>query len=135
MPINAEDFYTSAKNIVGQEATSEVDRRTAISRAYYSVYHKVLSVLDNDPRSYSGKGCHGSLIHYLQTDAQHEESIEFSTLRRIAYILKQERDNRILADYKLDAEVSPLLVERTFASVDRCFSIIDESRVQNSQSS
>lgn len=134
MSVNAEDFYNSAKQAVEQEPTNEIARRTAISRAYYSIYHKVLSVLDNEPRTYSGKGCHGSLIHYLQTDAEHEESIEFSTLRRLAYILKQERDNRTLADYKLQDDVSDILVQRTFATVDRCYSIINDTSIEKSQS-
>lgn len=126
MPINAEDFYNSATETI-KDNSSEVYCRNAVSRTYYSMYHKVLSILDKEPLSYPGKGVHGSLITYLESDAANDESIDFMKLKALSYMLRQVRERRVCADYKLeeaialkDAEESINMAKRF---IDKCDSL------------
>ena len=46
--IRANEFLRQAKELVGKNNPSEVDLRTAISRAYYSLYHEALSTIQTN---------------------------------------------------------------------------------------
>ncbi|RSD31970.1 HEPN domain-containing protein [Vibrio pectenicida] len=126
MVAKPEDFLETAKRIIESENCSEADQRSAISRSYYAMYHKVLSILDKEPWTYSGRGCHASLITYLEKDSANEESIEQSQLRRLSYLLKQSRDSRVLSDYKLEKEVSPELVKMSILTAEKCIDLADQ---------
>lgn len=104
MPVKSADFLNVAE-VICENNPQEIQVRCAISRSYYSMYHRVLEVLDNEPLQYVGKGSHSSLIHYLQTDAEHDESIDHSQLRRLSYMLNAEREKRVVADYRLEHQL------------------------------
>lgn len=104
MAINPEDLLDLAKSLHGQAKESEAYRRSAISRYYYAMYHKVHSILEQEPLDYN-KGCHENLIKYLKNEAQHDEPHDFRILVRLAESLRQERDRRNNADYQLDESI------------------------------
>lgn len=135
MASKPEDFLETAKRILESENCSEADQRSAISRSYYAMYHKVLSILDNEPWTYDGKGCHASLITYLEKDSANEESIDHRQLRRLSYQLKQSRDNRVIADYELGKEVSPQLVNLSIVTAEKCIDLADQLADSGSSSS
>ncbi|MDH6024956.1 hypothetical protein [Vibrio splendidus] len=131
MATKPEDFLHTAKNLINSENKTEADERSAISRSYYAMYHKVLSILDNEPWTYGGKGCHASLITYLEKDAANEESIDHRQLKRLSYQLKQSRDNRVIADYELQKIISPQLVNLSIATAEKCILLADELTATN----
>ncbi|OOQ70149.1 hypothetical protein C1S86_11310 [Vibrio parahaemolyticus] len=126
MPARPEDFLQTAKQLIESDNSTEADQRSAISRSYYAMYHKVLSILDKEPWSYSGQGCHASLITYLQNDAANEESIDHRQLKRLSYQLRQSRDNRVIADYELEKEISQNLVSLSITTAEKCMDLADQ---------
>ncbi|WP_435234496.1 hypothetical protein ACR30L_12030 [Psychromonas sp. PT13] len=125
MSVKPEDILAAAEWMI-EGSPSEVKIRASISSSYYSMYHKVLSILSNEPIRYEGKGIHAALIKYLQTDAKHDENYDFMTLKSLAYMLKQEKDSRVIADYKLcsileiqNAKNSCITAKRFFEKCDK----------------
>ncbi len=103
MPVNENNFLNSTINSFN--SGSEIDYRNAISRSYYAVYHKSLSLLDSLPNFNSSH--HAGLINYLSTSecAKHEGYNE-STLKEISRLLKVMRKARNDADYNLDSVIT-----------------------------
>ncbi|CAH6804837.1 HEPN domain-containing protein [Vibrio chagasii] len=129
MPTKADEFLTTAESVFKLNGSCESHIRCTISRSYYSMYHKVLETLDNSPYAYTGKGCHASLIEYLQSDAKNEERIDFSQLRRLSYMLKQEKDRRVDADYRLEFEFSGIHAEQSIQTAKRCSQMCDDLKI------
>lgn len=133
MPIKAEDFFLQAKNLIASDQ-SEVNVRSCISRCYYGMYHKVLSILDHEQILYPNKGYHGSLIHYLQNDAANDESLPFMSLKGLSYMLRQERDRRHNADYELLDSPDINSAKDAIATAERCFQRCDDLVKNNTKS-
>lgn len=134
MACNPESLLLLAKSLQGSDASSEIHQRCSISRSYYAMYHKVLAILDCEPRNYPNKGNHGSLIHYLKTDAAYDESIDFKELKKLSYMLKQERDHRNLVDYELGVTVTQEQALRSIATAERCVDQCDALCANTKQS-
>ncbi|ELB2081777.1 hypothetical protein NB463_09025 [Vibrio sp. RM-41-2B] len=133
MPVKAEDFFEQAKELMALEQ-NEINIRSCISRCYYGMYHKVLSILDHEQILYPNKGYHGSLIHYLQTDAANDESLPFNSLKGLAYMLKQERDRRQVADYELSDAPDLESAQDSISTAERCLQRCDLLVQDNSTS-
>lgn len=122
MPVTSESFLDFAKICCAE--SSEIGYRNAVSRSYYSMYHKVLSILDNDIPNYANGGVHSSLLTYLSSS--NSESYDTRELKKLSYMLKAARDMRGKADYQLDlniiqretAEDSIYQAERTLSLCD-----------------
>ncbi|CAH8187764.1 conserved hypothetical protein [Vibrio aestuarianus] len=134
MPVNPEDFLSESQNLL-TNATSEIQYRSAVSRSYYAMYHKVLSILDQAPRSYPKMGDHSSLIEYLKSDAEMDESLPFMKLKGLSYMLRQERLKRNEADYDLNDTVSKSDADASLATAVRCVARCDELKPSNSKQS
>lgn len=123
MAVQAEEFLSVAKTFHANNP-SEIEVRCVISRSYYAMYHKALSVLDKTPREYNSKGCHASLIKYLKDDVVFDEpDKDARTLRRISYILEQERANRVRADYHLGETLTIENAGDSISAADRCIAL------------
>lgn len=126
MAVKAEEFLSVAKNFQANNPT-EIEARCMISRSYYAMYHKALGVLDKTPREYNSKGCHANLIEYLKRDVGLDEPDKDATkLRRVSYILEQERVNRVRADYFLNETLTVDNASDSIKSADRCILLCDE---------
>lgn len=134
MPVNPEDFLNESQNLL-TDATSEIQYRIVISRSYYAMYHKVLSILDQAPRNYPRMGDHASLIEYLKTDAEMDESLPFIKLKGLSYMLRQERLKRNDADYDLEDTISKSDADESIATAVRCVARCDELKPPSSQQS
>lgn len=126
MSCKPEELLVLAKIIQELRPTSDTADRAVISRSYYSMYHKVLSILDKTPRTYENKGVHASLIKYLSSDAASDESIDFNSLKSLSYMLKQEKDNRVLADYQIKDEIGENVALRSLATAERFINKCDQ---------
>ncbi|MFL7009303.1 HEPN domain-containing protein [Enterovibrio norvegicus] len=124
MPIDAKEFLDAAETLA-KSSNTEAYARTSISRSYYCMYHKVLSILDSKPMSYDGKGCHASLIDYLANGTRGIEKHDARELRKLSYMLRQEKDTRVAADYKLDMELTPAHAEQSLKTAKRCFDMCE----------
>lgn len=110
MPIKPDDFYLSSQK--GFSSTSEIDRRNAVSRTYYAMYHHVLNTgIEVTP--YAGQGVHQCLIDTMRARSDSKQ-------RRASYILENAKKMRHLADYDLHAiftESEAVTVEKSYQNI------------------
>lgn len=104
MSILPQDLLVGAKAI--QSMDGEALQRSAISRAYYSVYHaclaweKLLPAVGSENGPAGGK--HQMLINRLGSVHMFLKNDEQKTLsKKVAYKLKAMRDQRVISDYRL----------------------------------
>lgn len=102
MSVSGKDFLEFAE--FSLDLDTEIGFRNSVSRAYYSIYHTVLDIIEGNIPNYSGGGSHSSLIKYLE-DSSNPEKYDKRQLKRLSYILKQQRDLRCDADYELDIDI------------------------------
>lgn len=101
MSVSGDDFLNSAHEFL--DKNREIDYRNFLSRGYYGMYHKVLSILNYMP-NVSGSH-HSALIEYLSNSSQHKnEPHDSMKLKSLGYNMKQERLYRNKADYELDCK-------------------------------
>lgn len=116
MSVSHSDFLESAKGMA--QGTAEIDFRNAISRSYYSVYHraKPISVLISEVIADADVGVHQQLI-------QRFKSVKTSTLQKsalsIAYVLETLRVERCNADYEISASFDREQLESHMHYVNR----------------
>ncbi|EOZ2961933.1 hypothetical protein LH671_16590 [Enterobacter kobei] len=120
MSINSIDFFNAAKQY--SSMADEASWRSAISRAYYSMYHETMVSLTCVPKYTSNH--HGNLIGYMTTPAECKgEPYDSRTMRLLGYNLKQLRDARNEADYHIaDISVSKEMADTAIASAELYFS-------------
>lgn len=83
----------------------EIGYRNAISRAYYSTYHKSLSRITRMPRANGSH--HAALIKYLESkECCKNEKYQAETLKELAACMRQLRGMRNRADYNLDTIIT-----------------------------
>lgn len=121
MSILGSDLLGSAKKIFESAEACEVDFRNAISRAYYGMYHMALESLQNVP-NFSGNH-HSSLFGYMSNTAETKsEPFDSHKLKLLAYKLKQQRNARNDADYRIkDIMVSKEVCFATLEAADAFF--------------
>ena len=76
---------------------SEVERRVAASRSYYAAYHRCRSIARREGMFADAGGTHAEVIDSLTRSPQRK-------LKSIGYRLKQCRDLRVKADYRIEID-------------------------------
>ena len=76
---------------------SEVERRVVASRSYYAAYHVCRSIARREGVFTDTGGAHAEVIDSLTRSPQRK-------LKSIGYMLKQCRDLRVKADYKIEVD-------------------------------
>jgi uncharacterized protein (UPF0332 family) len=103
MPVNANDFLDIASDALS--LNTEIGFRNAISRSYYSMFHRAKSSLRNHPQDI--RSAHQKLIDYLLSpEAARMEGVDAVVLRQMASCLHQRRELRVLADYNLNCVIT-----------------------------
>ncbi|WP_025122477.1 MULTISPECIES: hypothetical protein [unclassified Serratia (in: enterobacteria)] len=98
MTISGKDFLDSSTHCLENEC--EAGFRNAVSRAYYSMFHKAHEELSNIPRCNNNH--HANLIKYMKGDlGKPEEKLSAARLKILGYELRQMRQARNESDYKL----------------------------------
>jgi len=98
--MQAKDFLTVAEHLYQQEG--EVFKRSAASRAYYCAFHVCQNIADTQqlpPAQNRNTGSHQQLIKRLL----HSDN---KRLNKLGTVLRQGRDLRTEADYKLSSTFS-----------------------------
>ncbi|NUU68229.1 hypothetical protein HQN64_19265 [Enterobacteriaceae bacterium BIT-l23] len=119
MSITSCDFLNAARRFCVQN--DEASLRSVISRAYYAMFHEAMQSLTCVPE-YAGNH-HGNLIGYMITPAECKgEPFRERDLQGLGYSLKQMRDARNVADYRImDATVSRDMAEQGISTAERYF--------------
>ncbi|MBU9388982.1 hypothetical protein KTE71_15775 [Burkholderia multivorans] len=99
MTVTSTDFLTCAEAIAN--GGSEIDHRSAISRAYYSAYHAALEIADlhfPDHEAHIAKGEHQRLSDRFLKSSNPKA-------RGVAYMLIDLKRSRHRADYALSETI------------------------------
>lgn len=103
MALNDKFFLASA--ITNFNLGDEIGYRNAISRAYYSTYHKSLTRITRMPRANGSH--HAALIKYLESkECSENEGYQAETLKELAACMRQLRGMRNRSDYNLDTTIT-----------------------------
>ncbi|MCO8066095.1 HEPN domain-containing protein [Acinetobacter schindleri] len=114
------EFLNFSKKIIALSAVSEIDYRQVVGRSYYSAFHKVREKAVNlglPIDAYKG-GTHSSLRQTLI-----ELKPANPKLKGIAFRLNNFHALRVIADYKLDVEVTEKTANE---AIQACEKIISE---------
>ena len=96
--ITYHDFLSSAKTLIDYNAP-EVTLRNSISRAYYANFHAVTYLAQQLKLESGYSTSHDKVIAAL-LDHKNPD------LKKVGNRLKQKKHKRVLADYRLDEQVS-----------------------------
>lgn len=122
MSIQGKDIFGVAENCLSN--ADENFSRSAISRAYYALYHEACSILKCCPPT-----THDGVVQYLLTDSRRKgEPYELMDLIRIGAVLKQQKEKRKAADYDLAADITPSEASSSVAAVRKILEKISEIR-------
>lgn len=122
MSISGKDILTAANKCM--ELQSEAGFRSAISRAYYALYHETCSALKHCPPT-----THEGVVQYLLTDARRKnEPYVLTDLVSVGAVLRQQKTKRKLADYQLEKEVLESEASASITAVKKILSKIDGMR-------
>jgi len=120
MPVEHSDFLRSAADLALSSETCEMTVRNAGSRAYYALYHKAKSLLDESGTSLikvDNAGSHESLIAAIAGQGVKGKSIAESLSR-----FKRFRNN---CDYDLEISISTKKLEQQLAEAHRLVGMLD----------
>ena len=95
MSVTPNELLEAAKTIGRGDA--EVDWRNAASRAYYAAWHRCVPIGRSVGIFAQPRGMHQQLIDTLMENRD-------MTLKSLGYALKQCRDLRIKADYRIEID-------------------------------
>lgn len=124
MSIQGKDILLVAESCA--KNAGEHFSRSAISRAYYALYHEACSILQCCPPT-----THDGVVQYLLTDARRKnEPYELMDLIRIGAVLKQQKEKRKAADYDLSAEITQSEADSSIGAVRKILGKISEIRPQ-----
>lgn len=110
------EFLHFSKKIISISPISEVDYRQAVSRSYYCAYHQVKIKAESmgiPTEAYKG-GTHSSLRQTLI-----ELRPANNKLKGIAFRLNNFHALRVVADYKLDIEVTEKTAKESIAICEK----------------
>jgi uncharacterized protein (UPF0332 family) len=118
MSVSFEDFLTSAKELLDNPNSAEIDFRNLISRSYYSLFHlsKQQAITLNLPipnissKEYSELGSHEKIFIKFE---KHSDT-KIKALGRMMY---QRKDWRRKADYELSESITKYQAQQHFFAV------------------
>lgn len=114
MPVQYDDFLRFAESLMEEGGASEIHQRNAGSRAYYAVYHRAVSVLQNENISLervNDGGSHNRLITTISKQGLKGQSLAESLIR-----FKKFRNG---CDYNLALEISEKRIAMQVAEARR----------------
>lgn len=124
MSVESTDFYEFAQRIM-DDWKDEITYRVCISKSYYCAYHSVKARIQHLP-NYAGVGVHQGLIEYLQSPSNVSCKETRRLYKRLSYILKAQRDSRVIADYHLDSKVNRKDAEDALNTTKSILKLCDE---------
>ena len=106
MSCTPRDLFNLAERLAGVEDCDEIQRRCAVSRAYYSALHTTAAVFPKtDALREQGESTHGEVIRHAQTYGAGANPGRDSA-SRLAKALQKLRRFRNTVDYEMDVTIS-----------------------------
>jgi|AGFS01.1.fsa_nt_gi hypothetical protein len=110
MPINSIEFVTIAQDNLDRNS-GEIGFRTAVSRAYYGMYHSCLELTGPVPRQHPLNGVfkggsHSRLAQFMTECAELISPVNNIEVRKLGVKLKMYHKYRCDADYELNKTVT-----------------------------
>lgn len=99
MTCTPQDFLRLAKKL--SSSADEIERRTAVSRAYYFAFHQADQGKDILPESQyddRGYGSHEAVIRRYLSCRDRKDAV------KVGYVLRDMKNRRESADYELDGQ-------------------------------
>lgn len=122
MSIQGKDFIDASRACL--DTKSESGFRSAISRAYYAMYHETCCILTCCPPT-----THDGVVKYLTSDARRKgEPYELMSLTQLGAVLKQQKIKRKRADYELAETITQTEAEGSISVVDKMLTKIAEMK-------
>lgn len=128
MSITPEDLFLYSKELKkdSEVSGSEMARRAAASKAYYSLFHTAMhyssKVCQVSPKAFAGSTHSGLSQSFKDAAARHPEVS--GDLRKIAIMLADCHRKRCEADYELAEDFSPEYMERHFKACEACLEVV-----------
>ncbi|SET28085.1 hypothetical protein [Thorsellia anophelis] len=116
--INYLSFLDFATSIIGLN-NSEIYNRNVVSRSYYAMYHCILNEF-GPFKKIPKKGVHQQLA--INLSRLNVKEADEKKLKRLLYTLENERNKRIIADYKLDSQLNELDAKQSIATANKFIS-------------
>lgn len=124
MSVSPTNLLQLSKDLLAQ-AKSEVDFRNAIGRAYYAAFHAAVAFHDSLPTPGElppkRMGMHMELAYQLSRPTLSQSDPRFKISRTLGNDLNWLHNERIQADYKLNALVTPAeaatVIQRSEAAI------------------
>jgi uncharacterized protein (UPF0332 family) len=129
MQFNWREYLSLAKELL--ENKNEVSYRSAISRAYYSIYNTLCFYID---RFKSKKDKHKQLIDIFKDEEEWHrinrnlEGVDEEDLIYIGSEMRYLRDMRNKADYEISYPITERKAQEVLEKVEMIFKIIDEAQ-------
>lgn len=131
MAVEYSCFVELAKNSIGN--SGEMWTRNAISRAYYSMYHSALRVVDGavpkvdlQGNTING-GSHKRFFTYLTSgEASTKHNLDPVITKKLGLMLKKNHFHRVTADYKLGEKVNRLTAHSCIQDVDEIEQLVTQ---------
>lgn len=118
MAVVSEDFLSLAKEL--SHHNTEICWRSAVSRAYYCIYHEcqpVGNTLPEAPYDSDPKGIHD---RFIKKFTAYEEKTPFKMkIRSIGHMLRCLKDMRVEADYEIDHDFRQTSVQEVFQYIEK----------------
>ncbi|CAI3789431.1 hypothetical protein AHFPHNDE_03127 [Pseudomonas sp. MM227] len=128
MTIGACDLLSYAALLNQNDALTEVERRNIVGRAYYSVFHSALELVEFDLKidlSEIKASTHASLFLALKSHATSNRPL-MTKLQALSRELKALHGHRVISDYYLSKTVTQTTVELVLAEASRLSRRISE---------
>lgn len=124
MSVSSRDFLQFASECLSGE--DEIWFRNAVARSYYAAYHHTRKHFPQAPQE-----SHARLICYLAgEEAARKEPATENQLKSLAYILREMKKKRIIADYKLEKTVSRREAENCIQQCNKLIKKISDINTQ-----
>ncbi|UZE12806.1 hypothetical protein [Pseudomonas sp. B21-053] len=126
MPVSNSCFLNWSEKCLSEEGLSETDYRNIVSRSYYSAYHEVLSLADNDLRLGVSQMVGPSHLKLSETLTNFicEDKAKQKVIRRLGARMHALHGMRIRADYYFDITLTDTEAKSLVKNVNDVFRVI-----------
>ena len=129
MAVSSDDFLLCATDVLSFNE-SEINSRTVISRAYYSVYHVCNKFHDSLPSPGrmvgNATGTHETLLRKLANPNVERTDPLFFKSRSISHMTRLLKDKRVIADYELNASVSKNQASQAIEDAKKIIELVEK---------
>jgi uncharacterized protein (UPF0332 family) len=132
MSVSFEDFLKSAKELLDNSSSTEIDFRNLISRSYYALFHlsKQKAITLNLPiptippkdKPYSDLGSHEKIFVKFE---KHSET----HIRALGRMMYQRKECRRKADYEISDSITKYQAQQHFYAIEGIIQELEQLKI------